>query len=108
MKETKWQRAERYAKGLMESLGRNGGTVDEVSKDWIAACGFRAGVEAGRNEMRKHMKAKFVADCESVFQHGRAMMDKDIPMNRELWNGYGEGARRCQELAANKKATNDG
>jgi hypothetical protein len=108
MKETKWQRAERYAKRLLENLCSNGGSIDDFSKEWVAKVAFRAGVEAGRNEMRKHMKSKFIEACESVFEHGREMMDKDIPANRELWNGYGEGALRCQELAENKKSTNDG
>lgn len=53
MKETKWQRAERYANSLIASIESNGGRLDDIGHAHIAKVAFRAGVEAGRRDMRK-------------------------------------------------------
>ena len=53
MKETKWQRAERYAKKLAADLEGNGGSLQNIGHLHIAKVAFRAGVEAGRRDAKR-------------------------------------------------------
>lgn len=53
MKETKWQRAERYANSLVAQLESNGGTLADIGHKHIAKVAFHAGVEAGRRDAKR-------------------------------------------------------
>lgn len=53
MKETKWQRAERYARDLMERVRRYRHAGDEMTEEHIAKVAFHAGVEAGIRDAKR-------------------------------------------------------
>lgn len=53
MKETKWQRAERYAKRLIANLESGGGNLESIGYMHVAKLAYRDGVEAGRRDAKK-------------------------------------------------------
>lgn len=82
MKQTKWQRAERYAKRLIANLEGNNGTLGELSHERIAQVAFRDGVETGlRDAKRSYGMSRATATKLLALAQERAMLKNKLRSN---------------------------
>jgi hypothetical protein len=78
MKETKWQRADRYAKRLIGNLESHGATLENVGHAHVAKVAFRDGVEAGRRDARREygMSRATATKLLALAQERKRLLDK--------------------------------